>query len=427
MLRLSRLLIFSPEGDTLINKEFRGDVAHVDPTDLFLRVAFCRDAAPVIQKDGVHYVSLLRRGLIICGVTRDNVSPTFAVHLLESVCDAIATLFGFSLDEIELNRAGIYELIDEMIHFGYVMTTDTAELRSRVSTTRVLFVDPLGGHASTASNHRTVPTIAINRPSMLRRRDVTKCRQSELYVDIKERITVSMSRQGVVSRSEIHGKILAEQRITELEHVVLELNRNLRLGKEQSSYGSVILQDVVLHEGINSTRLHDNILSFALPRGLHCVLEYTIQGDFRLPFRLLPRTENGQFDLTLRADFSSGNRADNLVISFSTPDNISATPEVDGGKAAFRPKENRVAWKIARMTGGSELKLRCRIRPKSHAFQVSCLEMTYPCPQNVSNLHVRSFRLAPPCAEEVNDKDDHTAHEALRQMHRRYSKRLSAT
>lgn len=69
---ISQFFILSPRGDTIINKDFRGD-AHPTMHEIFFRkVNFWEkgDAPPIFIIDGLTYIFIKRNSLLLCCTTR---------------------------------------------------------------------------------------------------------------------------------------------------------------------------------------------------------------------------------------------------------------------------------------------------------------------------------------------------------------------
>lgn len=69
---IGQFFILSPRGDTIINKDFRGD-SHPILHELFFRhVKFWEngDAPPVFQLEGITFIYIRRNSLLIACTTR---------------------------------------------------------------------------------------------------------------------------------------------------------------------------------------------------------------------------------------------------------------------------------------------------------------------------------------------------------------------
>lgn len=110
---LSQLFILSPRGDTIVARDYRHDVARSSHEVFFRRLTLGAgedgECAPVFLHDGVNYFHVKARrsatgrnanvafasrarrsapqagGLLICATSRDNLSPSLVLELLQRV------------------------------------------------------------------------------------------------------------------------------------------------------------------------------------------------------------------------------------------------------------------------------------------------------------------------------------------------------
>eukprot|EP01084_Bolivina_argentea_P029770 55251_1 len=121
---ISQFFILSPRGDSIIRKDFRGDLP-TQTTDTFFRnVKFYggkqRIAPPVFAVDGVTYLYLKTNGLYFVGATKANVSPSLMIELLNRLTKVFKDYCGVLTEEsIRKNFILLYELLDEVLDFGY--------------------------------------------------------------------------------------------------------------------------------------------------------------------------------------------------------------------------------------------------------------------------------------------------------------------
>ena len=90
---ISQLFILAPNGHTIVNKDYRGDVSK-DSAEIFLRklVEKSEGDAPIFNVDGVNYMSVRKNGLFFLATTLHNVPPAYVLELLTQltkVCSAL--------------------------------------------------------------------------------------------------------------------------------------------------------------------------------------------------------------------------------------------------------------------------------------------------------------------------------------------------
>ena len=130
---IHQFFILTPRGDTIINKDYRGDAIPSLHETFFRKVHFWDgkgDAPPVFQLEGFTFLYIKRNSLLIVCTTKFNVSPSVTLELLNRLSTVFKDYCGVLTEEsIRRNFILIYELLDEMLDFGYPQITSTEALK----------------------------------------------------------------------------------------------------------------------------------------------------------------------------------------------------------------------------------------------------------------------------------------------------------
>jgi len=421
MIGISQFYILSPRGDTIITRDFRGDVVKGTAEIFFRKVTLwktSRDTPPIFNQDGISYIFLKKNGLYFCCTTNQNISPTYVVELLNKMAKVFKDYCGVLNEEsIRKNFILIYEILDEMIDFGHPQTTSTEQLKSCIHNEAILVEVPkgvgLGSLGLPNFNPRTVPSNAVHRPVGLSN-EANRSKKNEIFVDILERLTVTFNSNGLILNSSIDGSIQMKSYLSGNPELKLALNEDLSIGNQnQGGYG-VTLDDCNFHECVDLREFDDlRILSFYPPDGEFSVLNYRITSDFRAPFRIYPLIEETSpysIDLTIkvRADVPDSNYGGNVVITCTVPKattSVSSELQPPAGvqSAEYVANESKVVWTIKKFQGGSEQSLKCKISLGSAlkkgtdaiSKEIGPISMNFEIPMyNVSNLAVRYLRIS---------------------------------
>lgn len=338
-------------------------------------------------------------------------SPSGTLELLNRMAKVFKDYCGVLTEEsIRKNFILIYELLDEMMDFGYPQTTSTELLKSCVHN-EAIAVTSNGQPVSMlmGMNSKTKASTASNIPISIGQARGSK-QKNEIYVDIIERLTVLFNANGYVVNSSIDGSIQMKSFLSGNPELRLALNEDLVIGKG-GQYGSVVLDDCNFHECVHLDEFESSrTLHFLPPEGEFAVLNYRVTADFRAPFRIFPSLEEtGPYKLELtclvRAEIPEGNQGTNVQLRIPVPRNtVSATTEfsadIPGCSAEFNNTEKKILWTIRKLTGGSELSLRVKItldQPVSaaHKREIGPIAMSFEIPMyNVSKLQVRYLRIS---------------------------------
>eukprot|EP00435_Cladocopium_sp_Y103_P047816 s466_g14.t1 len=415
---ISQFYILSLRGDTIITRDFRGDVVKGTAEIFFRKVKFWHgDAPPIFNLDGVTYVFIKKNGLYFVATTCHNIPPAAVVELLTKMAKVFKDFCGVLNEEsIRKNFVLVYELLDEMVDYGYPQTTNTEHLKSCIHNEAVVIEAPKTGLNLPQWNPRTVPSNAVHRPVGPTQND-SKNKKNEIFVDILERISVLMSSNGFVINSSIDGSIQMKSYLMGNPELKLALNedimvKNMDLGGSHGGYGSVILDDCNFHECVDLQDFSDlRTLSFYPPDGEFAVMNYRITGDFRVPFRIFPFAEQQapykiEITIKVRADIPEQNYGGNVQIFCMLPKtSASVSTELSssaGQSAEYLASEHRLVWNIKKFQGGTEAAIKCRVTLSAPVAniqnikkEVGPVSLTYEIPMyNVSNLQVRYLRIA---------------------------------
>ena len=134
---ISQLFILSRRGDSIIYRYFRRDIKKSN--DIFFHnVNFISEEEipkPLFNIDGINFIYVKTEDLYIVISTLDNASPNYYLEVLDRVMKVIKDHIGQLNEEtIRKNFVLIYEIIDEMIDFGYPQLADTEQVKQFVFT-----------------------------------------------------------------------------------------------------------------------------------------------------------------------------------------------------------------------------------------------------------------------------------------------------
>merc|ERR1711934_557956 len=144
---LSQFFVLSPRGDSIINQNFRHDIASNAPEVFYRKAKFWKgDVPPIFLNDSLSFINMKRNGLWFVCVTKNNMSPAFAIELLNRLCSVIKDYIGILNEEaIRKNFILIMELLNEVLDYGYVQGTSSELLKAYVFSEPVMVDQSRGG------------------------------------------------------------------------------------------------------------------------------------------------------------------------------------------------------------------------------------------------------------------------------------------
>ncbi|KAG6705002.1 hypothetical protein I3842_07G160300 [Carya illinoinensis] len=425
---ISQFFVLSQRGDNIVFRDYRGEVQKGSAEIFFRKVKFWKedgdgDAPPIFNVDGVNYFHVKVAGLLFVATTRVNVSPSLVLELLQRIARVIKDYLGvLNEDSLRKNFVLVYELLDEVIDFGYVETTSTEVLKSYVFNEPIVVdvarLPSLGPAGIFMQGTKRMPGTAVTKSVVANEPGGRK--REEIFVDIIEKISVTFSSSGYILTSEIDGTIQMKSYLTGNPEIRLALNDDLSIGRGGrsiydygSSYGSgaVVLDDCNFHESVHLDSFEDDrTLTLVPPDGEFPVMNYRMTQEFKPPFRINTLIEEAgplkaEVILKVRAEFSSSITANTILVqmplpTYTTRVSFELEPGAVGNTTDFKEANKRLEWGLKKIVGGSEHTLRAKLTfsQESHGNIVKesgPVSMTFTIPMyNASRLQVKYLQIA---------------------------------
>ncbi|XP_069502523.1 AP-4 complex subunit mu-1 isoform X2 [Ambystoma mexicanum] len=417
---IAQIFILSAKGDRLIYKDFRGE-ANTELVETFYKKvsALPRDQAPVVMMhEGLHFIHVRDSGHYFVISTPSDSSPFTFIEFLNRLVGLIKDYCG-GLNEktIRLNFALIYELLDEMLDFGYIQTTSTDILKNFIQTEAVvakpfslLDLGSVGLFGAETQQSKVAPGAAASRPVLSSRND--QGFKNEIFLDAIERLTVVIGSNGSLMKADIYGELRLKSFLPNCSEVRIGLTEEFCIGKsELRGYGTAVRVDECLfHESVKLDEFESNrILKINPSQGELTLMQYQISDGIpsALPFHLFPTVERHissklRVYLKLRCDLSPKSQAINIQCHLPVPKGVlSVSQELSSPdqSAEFQHSTKSVLWSIPRMRGGSQLfalfKLEIPRLSSSSLLEVGPVSMSFELPMHTcSGLQIRFLRFS---------------------------------
>ncbi|KAJ1265080.1 hypothetical protein BS78_08G050800 [Paspalum vaginatum] len=425
---ISQFFVLSQRGDHIVFRDYRGEVPKGSAEIFFRKVKFWNDdeaeeAPPVFNVDGVNYIHVKVAGLFFVVTTMVNVSPSLLLELLQRIARVTKDYLGvLNEDSLRKNFILVYELLDEVIDFGYPQTTSTEVLKSYIFNEPIMVdagrLPPLGPAAMFMQGTKRMPGTAVTK-SVVATEPGGKKRE-EIFVDIIEKISVTFSSSGYILTSEIDGTIQMKSYLSGNPEIRLALNEDLSIGRtgsashdyrSSSGSGTVILDDCNFHESVHLDSFDiDRTLTLIPPDGEFAVMNYRITQEFKPPFRVTALIEEAgpsraEVLLKIRAEFSANVTANTITVQMPVPSyTMRASFELEAGAVGqttdYKEGSKRLEWNLKKIVGGSEHTLRAKLTfsQESHGNitkEAGPVNMNFTIPMyNASKLQVRYLQIA---------------------------------
>uniref|UniRef100_A0A8C5K614 AP-4 complex subunit mu-1 n=1 Tax=Jaculus jaculus TaxID=51337 RepID=A0A8C5K614_JACJA len=364
---ISQFFILSSKGDPLIYKDFRGDCGGRDIPELFYRklMGLPGGESPVVMHhDDRHFIHIRHSGLYLVATTSENVSPFSLLELLSRLATLLGDYCG-SLSEgtISRNVALVYELLDEVLDYGYVQTTSTEMLRNFIQT------EPVVSKPFSLFDLSSVGLVSKNRPSASTTQipSLPQSQKNEVFLDVVERLSVLIASNGSLLKVDVQGEIRLKSFLPNGSEMRIGLTEEFCVGKsELRGYGPGIrVDEVSFHSSVNLDEFESHrILRLQPPQGELTVMRYQLSDDLSspLPFRLFPTVQwdrgSGrlQIYLKLRCDLPPKSQALNIRLHLPLPRGVvSLSQELSSPDQKAELGEGALRWDLPRVQGGSLL------------------------------------------------------------------------
>ena len=358
----SAIFILDLKGKVIIYRDYRGDVPSSYADRFMEKVADLEDAgkaSPIIEDEGVTYLYLQHSNLYLLAVTKSNVNAASTVYFLHKLVDVFTKYFEQLEEEsVRDNFVTVYELLDEMMDFGYPQFTEANILQEFIKTE---------AQKMEVTDQRKAPMAVTNAVSW--RSEGIKYKKNEVFLDVVESVNLLVNANGSVVRSEIMGALKMRTYLTGMPECKLGLNDRVLLESQgKSGKGKAVdLEDMKFHQCVRLARFeNDRTISFVPPDGAFDLMTYRISSHVK-PLIWIECTVNKssrsrvEYLVKARSQFKARSAATNVEISIPVASDATApVVRASQGSADYAPEREALVWKIKNFPGGKEFLLRAK-------------------------------------------------------------------
>uniref|UniRef100_A0A672KLJ4 AP-4 complex subunit mu-1-like n=1 Tax=Sinocyclocheilus grahami TaxID=75366 RepID=A0A672KLJ4_SINGR len=406
---ISQIFILSTKGDHLIYKDC---ILTAGLQIYYALFCLCFHLLILLQSyKGLHFIHARQGGLYWVASTKTNPSPFTIIEFLNRLA-ALTKDYCGSLSEksVRMNFALIYELLDEMVDFGYIQTTSTDILKNFIQTEAVsskpfsLFdLSNVGLFGAETQQSKVAPSVAASRPIMSSRGE--QGGKNEIFVDVIERLSVVIGSKGVLMKADIQGEI-------RIKCFLPTCSGELSVTFCSSGYSSAVRVDECrFHQAVKLDEFDTfRILKVCPSQGEQTVMQYQLCDELPCapPFQLFPSVEKDYVNrvlifLKLRCDLPPKSTALNVSITVPVPKgSTSMSQELSSPDqtAELQPKNKALLWEIPRFPGGAQLSALFKVDvpglSSASLLEVGPVSMSFELPkQTCTGLQIRFLRLSP--------------------------------
>ncbi|KAK0426747.1 hypothetical protein QR680_009878 [Steinernema hermaphroditum] len=354
----SAIFILDLKGKVIIARNYRGDV-DMSVIEKFIPVLMEMEEegqqSPIITVPEATFVYIKCNNVYLVSTSTKNVNVAVVLAFLYK-CVQVFTEYFKDVEEesIRDNFVIIYELLDEMMDFGYPQTTDGKILQEYITQE---------GHKLEAAPR---PPMAVTNAVSWRSEGI-KYRKNEVFLDVIESVNLLANANGTVLQSEIVGSVKMRVYLTGMPELRLGLNdkvlfeSNGRGGKGKS----VELEDVKFHQCVRLSRFeNDRTISFIPPDGEFELMNYrlmTVVKPLIWIEAVVERYSHSRVEYMIKAksQFKRRSTANNVEVIIPVPSDADSPKfKTSIGTVKYAPELSSFVWTIKSFPGGKEFLMR---------------------------------------------------------------------
>lgn len=374
---MNAIFIFNSKGDILMSKFFREGVKR-NVSDVF-RIQVINSAArapsgsapaareirlPVLTLGSTSFLYIRSGYLWIVVVTRSNQDALVIFEFLYNFVELLKLAFAgpqaliLTEENITNNFTAIFDILDELVEFGFPTNLEPSYLSSVVPNLAGLKIKDEGGKRSISDKKMKANLESVYDPNSISWREPgIKYRKNEIYLNVDEKVHVLLNTRGETVRSNIDGTIVMKAHLSGMPICRFGFSNESIL---DNLLETITLDDFKFHKCVELDKYDtEQVIRFVPPDGTFQLMTYHIANTATLPFRINSWVKRDgdkiSLKIRLRSTFSSKLSATNVILKVPTPIGVTRNSVTcSNGKAKYIPEDNAIQWKFSRFYGEAE-------------------------------------------------------------------------
>jgi len=354
----SAVFVMDLKGKVLISRDYRGDIPMniAEKFAKFVQNVDEMEIKPVFTDEDVTFLSVKHNNIYLMGVSRRNTNAMVVLNFLYQVVEVFENYFNEVCEEsIKDNFVITYELMDEMMDFGYPQTTEPKVLKE--------FICVQEKH-KLVRQPTDAPTSITNAVNW--RTEGIKHKKNEIFLDVIEKLHLLVGANGNVLRSEIMGVVKMKSFLSGMPELKLGLNDKVLMDATgRGGRRGVDMEDIRFHQCVRLLRFeNDRTISFVPPDGDFDLMTYRLNTKVRplIWVESVVESHKGsriEFMIKTRSNFKRQSTANNVEIIIPVPSDADSPKFKMGvGKVEYVAEKAHFVWKIKQFVGQKEYIMR---------------------------------------------------------------------
>ncbi|KAK4688805.1 AP-1 complex subunit mu, partial [Tremellales sp. Uapishka_1] len=291
----------------------------------------------------------------VLALSKRNSNAAEIILFLHKLCSVLTEYFKELEEEsIRDNFVIIYELLDEMMDFGFPQTTESKILQEYIT------------QESHKLEVQVRPPMAVTNAVSWRSEGI-RYRKNEVFLDVVESVNLLVNASGNVIRSEILGAVKMKCYLSGMPELRLGLNDKVMFESTgRAARGkSIEMEDVKFHQCVRLSRFeNDRTISFIPPDGEFELMSYRLSTPVKPLVWVEASVESHrgsriEYMVKVRGQFKRRSTANNVEIYVPVPDDADSPKfRASVGSVVYAPEKSAFVWKIKQLGGGRDYMMR---------------------------------------------------------------------
>eukprot|EP01063_Lacrimia_lanifica_P022005 TRINITY_DN29714_c0_g1_i1.p1 TRINITY_DN29714_c0_g1~~TRINITY_DN29714_c0_g1_i1.p1 ORF type:complete len:433 (+),score=174.82 TRINITY_DN29714_c0_g1_i1:111-1409(+) len=409
----SAVVIMNNKGKQLITRNYRQDVPY-STLESFVEKVIDEEESnvkPVFEVDGLTFAWISHNSLYFILVSKVNANATMLVTYLHSLYATLREYLGDVTEEsIRDNFVVLYELLDEMMDFGYPQYTEPKLLQQ--------YITQQGFKLKLAEDNGNPPelpsAVSGKSGSCPWRAEGLRYKKNEVFLEVIDHLNLLVNANGEILSSEVHGTLKMKVRLSGMPELVLRVNDKTMFDSDKASGGGdggVVLDSTMFHPCVKVNKFAtDKTINFVPPDGDFELMSYRMSTNKIKPLiNIESQVEDYsgsrlEFFVKAKSQYKKVSSATGVSISIPVPADVdSPSFKASVGTVRYHPEQNTLEWTIDLFPGGKEFVCRASFgRPSIRTqddFTRKPIKVKFELPYfTVSNFQVKHLKV-------VADKD----------------------
>uniref|UniRef100_A0A6Q2XKX3 AP-1 complex subunit mu-2 n=1 Tax=Esox lucius TaxID=8010 RepID=A0A6Q2XKX3_ESOLU len=333
---VSAVFVLDLKGKVLICRNYKGDVDMAE-IDHFLPLLMTEEeegvTCPIMMHGNVHFLWIKHTNLYLVATTNKNSNASLVYAFLYKLVEVFTEYFTELEEEsIQDNFVVVYELLDELMDFGFPQTTDSKILQE--------YITQEGAKLEVAKTK--VPTTVTNAVSW--RSEGIKYKKNEVFIDVIESINLLVNANGSVMSSDIVGTVKLKTMLSGMPELRLGLNDRALFALTGRMCTFVSISTDTFHVSEELTR-------FCPPQVKPLIWIESVIEKF----------SHSRVEIMVKAkgQFKKQSVANNVEVRVPVPSDADSPKfKTSTGHAKYVPEKNLAVWTIKSFPGGKEFLMR---------------------------------------------------------------------